>query len=220
MIKVFIKPWGDTVWQDWTDNLSGTIPDVQDKDVSSLVVFSLEFQDLDDSLINFETGWDLAVCEYDDDDNLIEICGNGKMFGKINSIEIIEAYGYSDYDEDGLAFPKFKFRIGVEQRDFSTIPFTLDYEGVKSANAIVTKIFEQYVRKELGGVLPSGTVVDRFELTCDDYDLLNFKNKGTSRRQLNEICSRASWAWELIGIPEENETTLISVLYKVRIWEE
>lgn len=218
MIKAILKAWGQDEWVDITDNISGDLPELSDNDVSSLGVFDIEFKDTDDQLLTFETGYDLALIELDDDENLLGIYGE-KMYGKIKTIEV-EPNFIGEYDENDLADPQFTYKLTIEQRDFSTIPFELDYEGVKSASAIVTKIFEQYVRKELGGVLSGGTVIDRFEITCDDYDLLNFKNKGTARRQLNEVCSRASWAWELIGVIETHETNNYEILSKVRIWQE
>lgn len=218
MIKAILKAWGQDEYIDITDNISGDLPELSDNDVSSLGVFDIEFKDTDDQLLTFETGYDLALIELDDDENLLGIYGE-KMFGKIKTIEA-EPNFFGEYDENDLAEPQFTFKLTIEQRDFSTIPFELDYEGVKSVSDITTKVFEQYVRNDLGGVMPSGTVVDRFEITCEDLNILNFKNKGTARRQITELYNRVGWAWELIGVIETHETNNYTVLSKVRIWQE
>lgn len=218
MIKVFIKKWGEDIWEDYTDNLSGTIPDMSDKDISSLVTFTLIFQDLDDAIIDFETGWDLAVIDYDSDGTFIGI-RDDKMLGKICRVETREVYGYSEYDEDGLAFPKFLWEVEIEQRDFSTIPFQLDYEGVKNVSDILPAIFQEHVRKELGGILPSGLVVDRYEFTGEDLEIINFKKYGLARSQLDELIN-SGILWELIGVAEEHGTNNLECFYKVRIWSE
>ena len=101
MIKVFIKEWGTDIWEEYTDNLGRKIPDLSDRDTSSLANFTLMFQDLDDSLIDFETGWDLAVCDYESDGTFIGI-RDDKMLGKITRVETREVYGYSEYDDDRM----------------------------------------------------------------------------------------------------------------------
>lgn len=218
MIKVFIKEWGTDIWEEYTDNLAGKIPDLSDRDTSSLANFTLMFQDLDDSLIDFETGWDLAVCDYESDGTFIGI-RDDKMLGKITRVETREVYGYSEYDEDGNAFPKFLWEIEIEQRDFSTLPFQLDYEGTKSVVDIQAKIFEQYIRSEYGGILPSGRIVERYEYTGENIQTINFKKYGLASSQMNEL-SGFGVLWEVIGIAEEHETNNLQCIYTVRSWSE
>lgn len=221
MIKVFLTRYETKEQLDITDYISGNLPESDDSDINTLTKFNITLQELTaqgDLLeeLEIDTGDDLMICEFSDSGEYLGIKYQ-KLDGKISSLEGTP-YPRQKYFDDGKA-NKFTYKVTVEQRDFSIKPFEINLEGSVMAKDLITKVVEQWVRSDLGGIFTSGTIVPKVTYFFEDFEIYNYQKKATAKKHLDEICNRSELNWELLSLSEDNDGE-IERIYTLNIWQE
>lgn len=210
------KEFPSTVYIRVDDYISGGFePEYITNRKNALATFNLKLQDRSyDDILNIKTGDDICITE---NETATEVKGNGMAAGKINERSMV--FGcHEPLDSNNRSRKQAIHEFTVEQRNFSTIPFDLDFKFPIMLSDLLNIILQEHTRGDLGGVI-QGQFIPKFILQCDDVELVNYTSSGLAMTHVEEaVINRAGLKWKLRGYCEPSETNGINVCYQVIVY--
>lgn len=193
----------------------GFKPEYQTNRKNSLATFSLQLQDRSyDNILELKTGDDIVITT-DATGNTVK---ESFCMGKINELGDVTIGSMEPPDENGNCRYELIQPMTIEQRDFSGFPFEINKTFPIMLSAVLSEIFQEYVRSDLGGII-GGVTIPRFFMLCPDVELANYTFRGIAKEHLIEsVNNRASLKWRLDAYSESNEINGLNTCYQVVIY--
>lgn len=217
-LAIYYRKYKTAIWHRIDSYISGDFkPKVENSETSAFFKFTCSFNDAKDSdnaLIDFRTGDDIAICT----NSARTAIQDGICAGKITALTLNSKY-WGAYDVNKKAIPFIISDLTIQNRDFSTIPFRLQIEGTIALNDLLSQVFQEYTRDDLGGLLSSGVIIPKFTNYSADENILNYDFWGTAKQHLTEILDRIGYSWKVLYFCEPNETNNLKLIQTIKIWE-